>query len=132
VQLTAVPEEPEQSEPASASAPIPAGTPPPPITVAVVFGSSESGIFTNTARVNSQDNAGDPQQRSSSDAFHALLVGAIEQDDSGRTSSSTPITIDELANDLGNLNAGTVTVTTPPGHGTVTVNPSTGHVTYAP
>jgi hypothetical protein len=80
VQLTAVPEEPEQSEPASASAPIPAGTPPPPITVAVVFGSSESGIFTNTARVNSQDNAGDPQQRSSSDAFHVLLVGAIEQD----------------------------------------------------
>ena len=54
------------------------------------------------------------------------------QDDSGVTPANTPITIGELANDLGNLNPATVAVTTPPGHGTVTVNPTTGQVTYVP
>jgi hypothetical protein len=203
--------------PASASAPIPAGTTLPPITVPAVFGPDESGIFTNTAQVNSQDNANDPQASSASDTFHVLPVGENDfgtttvgvpvgvpildndhgslqptsviitsqpangtaawndateqaiytpnpgwsgvdtftyrvfdaygqqlnqtvtidvtpkaQDDSGRTPAGTPITIDELAHDLGNLNPGTVTVPTPPGHGTVTVNPTTGQVTYTP
>lgn len=48
--------------PASASAPIPAATTLPPITVPVVFGPGESGAFTNAAHVNSQDYANDPQE----------------------------------------------------------------------
>jgi uncharacterized repeat protein (TIGR01451 family) len=205
------------THPASASAPIPAGTTLPPITVPVVFGPTESESFTNTAHVNSQDNANDPQDSSASDPFHVLPVGQDDfgtttvgvpvgvpildndhgslqpgsvivtsqpangtaawnagteqaiytpkpgwsgvdtftyrvfdasgqqlnqtvtitvtpkaQDDSGRTPANTPLTIDELANDLGNLDPGTVTVTTPPGHGTLTVNPTTGQVTYTP
>lgn len=54
------------------------------------------------------------------------------RDDSGVTPANTPITLNELANDLGNLNPATVTVTSPPGHGTVQVNPSTGQITYTP
>lgn len=203
--------------PASASAPIPAGTTLPAITIPVVFGPDESGIFTNTARVNSQDNANDPQDSSASDTFHVLPAGQNDfgtttvgvpvgvpildndhgslqpssviitsqpangttawneateqaiytpkpgcsgvdtftyrvfdgygqqlnqmvtinvtpkaQDDSSRTLAGSPITIDELANDLGNLNPGTVTVATPPGHGVVMVDPTTGQVTYTP
>ena len=202
---------------ASASAPIAAGTALPSISVPVVFGPDESGIFTNTAQVNSQDNANDPQASSASDTFYVLPIGqndfgtttvgvpvgvpildndhgslqpgsvtitsqpangtaawntATEQaiytprpgwsgidtftyrvfdaygqqlnqtvtinvtpkarDDSGVTPVNTPITLSEQDNDLGNLNPASVTVTTPPGHGTVKVNPTTGRVTYTP
>jgi uncharacterized repeat protein (TIGR01451 family) len=203
--------------PASASAPIPAGTTLPAITVPVVFGPDESGIFTNVAQVNSQDNANTPQESSASDTFRVLPVGQDDaattrigvpvgipiltvdhgslqpgsvtivnrptngtvawndqtqqaiftpdpgwsgintftytvsdafgqqltqrvtitvlpqaQDDSGVTPEGTPITVDDLANDLGDLNPTTVAVVTPPGHGTVTVDPSTGQTTYTP
>jgi uncharacterized repeat protein (TIGR01451 family) len=202
---------------ASASAPIPAGTTLPAITVPVVFGPDESGIFTNVAYVNSQDNANSPQASSASDSFKVLPVGNDDsattdvgvpvgipmltvdhgslqprtvvidsqpangtvawnldtqeaiytpdpgwsgidtftytvydaygqpltqtvtitvrpqaQNDSGVTPEATPITTGELANDLGNLAPPTVTVVTPPGHGTVSVNPSTGETTYTP
>ncbi len=203
--------------PASADAPIPAGTTLPPITVPVVFGREESGIFTNDAQVSSQGDANTPQESSASDTFHVLPVGQNDfgttmvgvpvgvpildndrgslqpasviitsqpahgtaawnvdtrqaiytpgpgwsgvdtftyrvydaygqqlnqtvtitvtpkaQDDSGVTPVNTAITIDELANDLGNLNPNTVAVTAAPGHGTVKVNPSTGQITYTP
>jgi len=203
--------------PASASAQVPPGTTLPPITVPVVFGPDESGIFTNAAQVSSEDNANTPQQSSASDTFHVLPVGQNDfgkttvgvpigvpilandhgslqpssviitsqpangtaawnaateqaiytpnpgwsgvdtftyrvfdaygqqvnqtvtinvtpkaQDDSGVTPEGTPITVAELANDLGDLNPATVAVTTPPGHGSVTVNPTTGQVTYTP
>ncbi len=61
-----------------------------------------------------------------------ITVTPRAQDDAGRTPVNTPITLDVLANDLGNLNPATVAVVTPPGHGTVTVNASTGQVTYTP
>ena len=203
--------------PASASAPIAAGTTLPAITVPVVFGPEESGIFTNTAQVNSQDNANTPQASSASDTFKVLPVGQNDsatttvgvpvgvailsvdhgslqpgsviivsqpahgtvawndqtqeaiytpdpgwsgidtftytvsdaygqlltqtvtitvtpqaRDDSGVTPEATPITVDVLANDLGNLDPATVAVATPPGHGTVSVDPSTGKTTYTP
>ena len=203
--------------PASESAPIQPGTTLPPITVPVAFGPNESGIFTNTAEVSSEDNANTPQQDSASTTFHVLPVGQNDsatttvgvpvgvpildndhgslqpssviitgqpangtaawnlatgeaiytpkpgwsgidtftyrvfdafgqqlnqtvtvtvtpqaKDDSDVTPAGTPITVDVLANDLGNLNPATVTVATPPGHGTVTVNPTTGQITYTP
>ena len=74
--------------PASASAPIPAGTTLPPITVPVVFGPNESGIFTNSARVTSQDNASTPQASSASDTFRVLPTG---QDDSATTDIGVPV-----------------------------------------
>ncbi|MBV8999609.1 MAG: DUF11 domain-containing protein, partial [Solirubrobacterales bacterium] len=52
--------------------------------------------------------------------------------DRGVTRKGTPITLNVLDNDLGNLNPATVTVTTPPAHGTAKVNPATGQVTYTP
>jgi uncharacterized repeat protein (TIGR01451 family) len=203
--------------PASAGSPIPAGTTLPSITVPVVFGPDESGIFTNIAQVSSQDNANTPEQSSASDTFHVLPTGQSDsatttvgtpvgvpilevdhgslqpssvvittqpvngtvawnldteqavytpnpgwsgvdtfaytvydaygqpltetvtitvlpraQDNSGVTEAGNPITVDELANGLGDLDPGTVGVTTPPGHGTVSVNPSTGRTTYTP
>ena len=203
--------------PASASAPIAAGTTLPSITVPVLFGRDESGIFTNGTEVSSQDNANTPQQSSATDTFRVAPVGQDDfgttnvgvpvgvpilandhgnlqpssviitsqpangtaawnlltgqavytpnpgwsgidtftyrvfdadgqqvdqkvtidvvpqaEGDSGVTREGTPITFNELDNDLGNLNPATVTVTTPPGHGTVKVNPATGQITYTP
>ncbi|HUA47577.1 MAG TPA: Ig-like domain-containing protein [Solirubrobacteraceae bacterium] len=203
--------------PASANAPVPAGTTLPPIIVPVEFGPDESGIFTNVAHVSSQDNANTPQQSSASDTFHVLPVGHDDsatttvgvpvgvpilevdhgslvpgsviitsqpangnvawnaeteeaiytpnpgwsgidtftytvfdasgqpltetvtitvlpraQNNSGVTPEGTPTTVDVLSNDLGNLDPSTVTVATPPGHGTVSVDPSTGQTTYTP
>jgi hypothetical protein len=74
--------------PASATAPIAAGTTLPSITVQVVFGPDESGIFTNVAHVTSQDNANTPQQSSASDAFHVLPVG---HDDSATKTVGVPV-----------------------------------------
>jgi uncharacterized repeat protein (TIGR01451 family) len=205
------------THPASAAAPIAAGTTLPAITVPVIFGINESGIFTNVAYVSSQDNANTPQASSASDTFHVLPVGQDDsattnigvpvgvpildvdhgslrpgsviitrgpangtvawneatqqaiytpnpgwsgidtftysvsdaygqvlnqtvtitvrpqsQDNSAVTPVGTPVTVNELGNDLGDLNPSTVAVATPPAHGTVSVNPSTGQTTYKP
>jgi hypothetical protein len=47
----------------------------------------------------------------------------------------TPLTIDVLLNDSdidGNLVANSITISTPPNHGTATINSSTGEITYYP
>jgi gliding motility-associated-like protein len=52
-------------------------------------------------------------------------------DDAGTTPVNTPVTIPVLNNDGGPLDSSTVTIVTPPTHGTVVVNPD-GTVTYTP
>jgi len=55
-------------------------------------------------------------------------------DDFADTDGTNPVVIDVLANDTdpdGPLNVGSVTIVTPPTHGSVSVNP-TGEVTYTP
>ena len=109
--------------PASASAPIPAGTTLPPITVPVVFGPNESGIFTNSARVTSQDNASTPQASSASDTFRVLPTG---QDDSATTDIGVPEGVPILSVDHGTLQPGSVVNTRQPANGTVAWNDETG------
>ena len=55
--------------------------------------------------------------------------------DSAMTPLNTPVVIDILTNDNdvdGSIDPTSVTITTPPQHGSVTVNPTTGAVTYTP
>jgi hypothetical protein len=115
--------------PASASAPIPAGTTLPAITVPVVFGPDESGVFTDTTHVNSQDNANDPQASSASDTFHVLPVG---QDDFGTTTLGVPVGVSILDNDHGSLEPGSVTITSQPANGTAAWNEATEQAIYTP
>ena len=59
----------------------------------------------------------------------------MANNDSGTTIPNTPVVIDILANDVPGgaaLRNQTVTITTPPLHGTVTIDPVTGKVTYTP
>ena len=115
--------------PASASAPIPAGTTLPSITVPVVFGPDESGIFTNTAQVSSQDNANTPQASSASDTFHVLPVG---QNDAATTTVGVPVGVPILNVDHGSLQPGSVIITSPPANGTVAWNDETEEAIYTP
>ena len=115
--------------PASASASIPAGTTLPAITVPVVFGANESGIFTNTAQVNSQDNANDPENSSASDTFHVLPVG---QNDFGTTTVGVPVGVPILDNDHGRLLPSSVIITSQPANGTAAWNEATEQAIYTP
>lgn len=115
--------------PASASAPIPAGTTLPPITVPVVFGADQSGIFTNVAQVNSEDNASTPQQSSASDTFHVLPVG---QNDFATTTVGVPVGVPILANDHGSLVPSSVIITSQPADGTAAWNAATHEAIYTP
>ncbi|HTU85335.1 MAG TPA: Ig-like domain-containing protein [Solirubrobacteraceae bacterium] len=115
--------------PASAAAPIAAGTTLPSITVPVVFGPEESGIFTNVAHVTSQDNANTPQQSSASDTFDVLPVG---HDDSATTDIGVPVGIPILDVDHGSLQPSTVTIISQPADGTVAWNLDTDQAIYTP
>jgi uncharacterized repeat protein (TIGR01451 family) len=115
--------------PASPSAPIPAGTTLPPITVPVVFGQNESGIFTNTARVSSQDDANDPEDSSASDTFHVLPTG---QNDSATTRVGVPVGVPILDVDHGSLQPGSVIITSQAANGTVAWNDETEEAIYTP
>ena len=115
--------------PASASAPIPAETMLPPITVPVVFGPDESGIFTNDAEVSSQDNANDPEDSSASDTFHVLPVG---QNDFGTTTVGVPVGVPILDNDHGSLQPSSVIITSQPANGTAEWNVNTQEAIYTP
>lgn len=117
------------TRPASAAAPIPAGTTLPPITVPVVFGADESGSFTNTAQVSSQDNANSPQDSSASDPFHVLPTG---QDDFGTTNVGLPVGVPILANDHGSLQPSTVIITKQPANGTATWSLNNAQAVYTP
>ena len=59
----------------------------------------------------------------------------VAEDDHATTTEETPVAIDILAND-GDIDSvldpSSVTVTTPPAHGTTSVDPATGQVTYTP
>lgn len=115
--------------PASATSPIPAGTTLPSITVPVVFGPNDSGIFTNVARVNSQDNANTPQASSASDTFKVLPVG---QNDSARTTVGVPVGVAILSVGHGSLQPSSVTITRQPANGTVAWNDQTEEAIYTP
>jgi uncharacterized repeat protein (TIGR01451 family) len=117
------------THPASPAVPIPPGTQLPPITVPVVFGPNESGIFTNTAQASSQDNANTPQDSSASSTFHVLPVG---QDDFARTTVGVPVDVPILDNDHGNLLPGSVVITRQPGHGTAAWDVNAGQALYTP
>ena len=115
--------------PASASAPIAAGTTLPAITVPVAFGPEESGIFTNVAHVNSLDNANSPQASSASDTFHVLPVG---HDDSATTMVGVPVGVPILDVDHGSLQPSSVTIPHQPANGTVAWNDQTEQAIYTP
>jgi len=55
----------------------------------------------------------------------------VANDDVDRTFPNVPVTIPILNNDVGELNPGSVVITTPPANGTVQVHPD-GTVTYTP
>ncbi|MDD5264857.1 MAG: Ig-like domain-containing protein, partial [Candidatus Bipolaricaulis sp.] len=71
-----------------------------------------------------------------------VAVNVLPQDDppqanndTATTPEDTPVVINVAANDFdvdGNLAPTTVTIASPPSHGTVSVNPATGAVTYTP
>ena len=59
----------------------------------------------------------------------------VANNDTASTTSNSPVVIDILANDTdinNNIDKSTVTITTPPTHGTLTVNRLTGAVNYVP
>jgi hypothetical protein len=59
----------------------------------------------------------------------------VAQDDAGITDEDTPVTIAVTDNDIdvdGEIDLTTVTVLTPPAHGTVVIDPVTGDATYLP
>ncbi len=63
------------------------------------------------------------------------LAPPVASNDSATTAENTPVTIDELANDVGTdaaLVPGSVAIVTPPAQGTATVDPTTGAITYTP
>lgn len=62
-------------------------------------------------------------------------IRPIARNDTALTKKNTAVVIGVLANDTaisGTLDPTTVTVVTPPAHGTTSVNPATGAVTYTP
>ena len=94
-----------------------------------MFGANESGIFTNTAQVNSQDNANDPENSSASDTFHVLPVG---QNDFGTTTVGVPVGVPILDNDHGRLLPSSVIITSQPANGTAAWNEATEQAIYTP
>jgi fimbrial isopeptide formation D2 family protein/uncharacterized repeat protein (TIGR01451 family) len=61
----------------------------------------------------------------------SVNVGVVAKPDTDTTKLGTPVTTTVLANDLGNLNSGNVTVPGNPSNGSVVVNPD-GTITYTP
>ena len=94
-----------------------------------MFGPNDSGIFTNVARVNSQDNANTPQASSASDTFKVLPVG---QNDSARTTVGVPVGVAILSVGHGSLQPSSVTITRQPANGTVAWNDATEEAIYTP
>ena len=70
--------------------------------------------------------------RSTSTAPIAITVNPLAKNDTASTTSNTAVTIAVLSNDLGNLNPSSITIGTPPAHGTLNINTSTGQITYTP
>jgi len=63
------------------------------------------------------------------------LVPPIAKDDAATTQQNTPVTVAVLANDTdpdGTLDPGTVSVTTPPAHGTTAIQTGDGSIVYTP
>jgi nitrogen fixation protein FixH len=95
-----------------------------------VDGFSGTDTFTYTVQDNSGNNLG---------PAHVTVVvnRPTANDDFTDTDAGTAVTVDVLANDTdpdgpNKLDPGSVTVVTPPAHGTTSVDPGTGAITYTP
>ncbi|MFQ5648304.1 MAG: tandem-95 repeat protein [bacterium] len=101
------------------------------VTYTSAAGFSGSVTFTYTVR----DNDG---ATSNAGTVTVSVTGGntapVASNDNASTNSGTPVTIDVLANDTdeSGLNAGSVTIVTPPANGSTTGNSGTGAVTYSP
>ncbi|MGI0013074.1 MAG: Ig-like domain-containing protein, partial [Nitrososphaera sp.] len=107
-----------------------------PATGVITYTPNANFFGTNTFRYTVKDNDG----TTSNEAIVTVRVTAADDppvalNDSVTTREDTPVNIQVAANDTsldGRIDVTTVTIVTPPGHGTTSVNTSTGIVTYRP
>ncbi|OKS87531.1 Ig-like domain-containing protein [Mucilaginibacter polytrichastri] len=101
-------------------------------TLTITASVNTTGSYTNTATVTGTEADSDPTNNSSQVTIAPKQL-PVANNDAATTGSNTPVAINLLTNDVkaaDNLVPNTVTIITPPQHGTVTVDPATGIATY--
>ncbi|NCD72372.1 T9SS type B sorting domain-containing protein [Mucilaginibacter agri] len=103
-------------------------------TMSMVVMVNGAGSYTNIANVSGAETDSNPGNNSSQVTISPNGL-PIANNDAASTDPNTVVTINILANDVKaetDLVPSTVTIITPPQHGTVTINTATGVATYTP
>jgi LPXTG-motif cell wall-anchored protein len=108
----------------------------PPGTFKVTVDSSGlTGVLSTTGGDTKPLTLAPKEHRTAIDFGYGSNLPPVPVDDAATTPPGTLVRIPLLANDSdpnGNLDRATVTVASPPGHGTVVIDPVTGEATYTP